>query len=145
MGSIGKTLIAVGMFMTVALCVFVTPPLQAFTAEQSQQPEINGKVTVLQEGPNQGMWVENQKCTMAIISVNEAIAKYDKDTVPYVCVYVKDEAGKLDSMPVALNFQGGELQLQIPKRDSSNPRIVSLRRITALLDAADNLHNAARN
>lgn len=124
------------------MCVLSIVGISLMAAEEAAKSAV--KMTVRQDGKLQGAWAENQRCMMAVIASNDSIPKGFQDSIPYVAVYPKDETGKMPSLPYALNFSGGELQLQIPGADSKSPRIVSIRRINALLDAVENLNNAAR-
>lgn len=128
-----------------AVSVIVAIACASLFAADVANPLVKPKVTVRQDGKIQGMWVDNDKCIMAVISANADIPESFNESMPYVAVYVKDASGKLPPMPHAMNFQNGELQLQIPSKDSKFPRVVSLRRITALLDAVEHLNDAARH
>lgn len=124
---------------SVLLVLFVIPILMLAQAVigQSSKPD-PAKVTVKQDGPVHGMWAEDQKCVMAVISHNEPQEKFNPKTVPYVCVYVKDAIGKVSTLPYAMDFQD-ELKLQIPGVGGKDPRIINMRRLVTLLDAADGM------
>ena len=83
-----------------------------------------------------GMWAEDERCVMSLITDAKEIREYSKDSLPYVCVYIKDEDGKIPSLPYALNYQNNELSLQIPKSKNSELKIISMSKILKLIEAA---------
>ena len=132
--------IGVGGILGLVACLCLTI---AFANDGPDKPGDQPKTTVKESGPIQGMLVEDQRATMALVSKNESIPKNFQDTIPYVCVYLKDGSGKQDSVPYALNLSGGELMLQIP-RVKGGPQIIPMRRVVALIEAAEQLNNHAK-
>ena len=69
---------------TTALTLTSLSVLATLTAQPTEEPTPKHKVIVKQEGEIQGMWVENQKCTMVVISRNDSATKHVPEVVPYV-------------------------------------------------------------
>jgi hypothetical protein len=139
----GLVVACVAVCLTAVLCSFSCAEGVGRTLEDDSpaavKANLSAKITVKQDGKVQGMWAESQQFTMALVSKLEA----EGSPVPYVCVYRKNEAGRQESLPVALSYWKDELHLQIP-RDGKTPILVPMRRVAVLLEAADQLHNEAK-
>jgi hypothetical protein len=101
------------------------------------------KITVIQEGPNRGMWVRDERGTLAIVHQNEG------KTV-YVCAYpretqldgdVSDSSANPTKLPYALSFdEAGVLMLQIPGATAHDtPVILPMSEVAAKLRFVDRI------
>ena len=134
------------IFVGLAALVCVACLYSFGSADEQKPPPIAGeKQTVVREdGPVQGMWYQDQRVTMGLVTKKADIPENFQDTIPYVAVWLKDATGKEAKLPFALNLGGGELTLQIPRPDKQNPIIVPMRRVIELIRAAEQIHNEAK-
>lgn len=92
-------------------------------------------VTLRNQGAYQGLWVEEPRCVMAIVTKSPAIPRGYEETLPFVVVYIKREDGTLPEFPYALNFQNGDFNLQIPGNDDRELQVVPMSKVIKLIEA----------
>lgn len=103
--------------------VFVVPQLAG-----------GGKITMQNRGDCQGFWTENKTCQMGLVTwlKNSNYPNFDYPT-PFIQVWPCDKDGKIGMWPFCMNYQNGELQLQIPGKDSANCVVIPMSEVVMLV------------
>lgn len=128
----------VAMMVVIATFVFGAGdgPLQCRAENTNKAKEL--KTVVRDDGPVQGMWAEDARATFGLVTVKADVPEEFQSSLPYVAVYPKAD-GEAATVPYAISYQSDGLSLQMP-RGKKTPRIVTMKRLVALLDAAEDFN-----